>query len=62
MGFSPAEFLFLGDSAVDMKTAVSADMYPIGALWGFRTPDELLAAGAKTLVKKPEDILELLSN
>ncbi|MFH0941780.1 MAG: HAD family hydrolase [Chloroflexota bacterium] len=60
MDLMPGEFLYLGDSAVDMKTASAANMYPVGALWGFRTADELLSGGAKALVKEPLDVLSLL--
>jgi phosphoglycolate phosphatase len=56
----PAEFLYLGDSDVDMKTATEAGMYPVGALWGFRTADELLAGGAKELIQHPTDLPNLL--
>jgi len=54
------EFLYLGDSDVDMKTATAAGMYPVGALWGFRNTDELLAGGAKELIQHPADLLHLL--
>lgn len=60
LGLLPAEFLYLGDTATDMKTATSAGMYPVGALWGFRTADELMKSGAKTLIIKPITLLELL--
>jgi phosphoglycolate phosphatase len=60
LGIPPAQFLYLGDTGTDMKTAGAAGMYPVGALWGFRTADELLAAGAKTLAKEPTDLLKLL--
>lgn len=60
MGIKPADFLYVGDTNTDMKTAVAAGMYPAGALWGFRTADELLASGAKVLLAKPLDILELI--
>jgi phosphoglycolate phosphatase len=56
----PHQFLYLGDTNTDMQTAVAAGMYPVGALWGFRSADELLANGAKTLVKKPLEVLGLL--
>jgi phosphoglycolate phosphatase len=35
-----------------MLTANSAGMYAVGALWGFRTQQELLESGAKTIAKK----------
>ena len=59
-GISPTEFLYLGDSDIDMKTAVGAGMYPIGAGWGFRSEQELLGAGAKAVIKQPEELLEYL--
>ena len=54
MGVDPAEVLYLGDTAVDMHTAVRAGMYPIGALWGFRTAEELRESGAQHLAESPE--------
>lgn len=57
---APGEMLYLGDSAVDMQTARAANMFPVGALWGFRTEAELQAGGAARLVKQPLEILALL--
>ncbi len=54
------EFIYLGDSAVDMKTAVAAGMFPAGALWGFRTGEELLAGGARALTGRPMDLIDML--
>ncbi len=56
----PAGFLYLGDSGIDMETAVRAGMYGVGALWGFRSAGELLASGAKALIETPERLLKLL--
>ncbi|MDD8026839.1 MAG: HAD family hydrolase [Acidobacteriota bacterium] len=52
----PAEILYLGDTNTDMKTARAAGMFAVGALWGFRTRDELLANGAQALAARPADI------
>ncbi|HPM41029.1 MAG TPA: HAD family hydrolase [bacterium] len=60
LGVAPRECLFLGDSNVDMQAAAAAGMYPVGALWGFRTKEELLAHGARKLVSNPTELLELL--
>jgi phosphoglycolate phosphatase len=54
------EFLYLGDTNVDMKTATSAGMYAVGALWGFRKADELVEGGARVLIPKPASLLDLL--
>jgi phosphoglycolate phosphatase len=60
LGVEPAAFLYLGDTNTDMKTAVSAGMFPVGALWGFRPGHELTANGAKRLIQNPPDLLGLL--
>ena len=56
----PENVLYLGDSAVDMQTAVAAGMFPAGVLWGFRSAKELQNAGAKALIERPSEILSLL--
>ena len=57
----PAEkFLYLGDTGTDMKTARGAGMFPVGALWGFRTAEELKDTGAEVLVEHPSEVLQLL--
>jgi phosphoglycolate phosphatase len=55
----PERFIYLGDTDTDMRTAVAAGMFPAGALWGFRTAEELTANGAKVLLKKPQEVLNL---
>jgi phosphoglycolate phosphatase len=57
MGVTSANVLYLGDTNTDMQTAVAAGMFPVGALWGFRTAEELLATGATALVKTPTEVL-----
>lgn len=57
MKVPPECFLYVGDSDTDMITAVSAGMYPAGVKWGFREPDELIRAGAKTILEKPQELL-----
>jgi phosphoglycolate phosphatase len=59
---TPAHILYLGDTAVDMKTAVNAGMFPIGALWGFRTLDELVENGARGTIKHPMELLNYLDS
>ncbi|GAB1433380.1 HAD family hydrolase [Spirochaetota bacterium] len=59
-GLKAAECAFLGDSDVDIKTALAAGMQPIGAAWGFRAKEELLKAGAKTVLATFKDILNFV--
>ncbi|MFH1058978.1 MAG: HAD family hydrolase [Pseudomonadota bacterium] len=60
LGLAPAEFLYLGDSAIDMQTATRAGMHAVGAAWGFRTCQELLENGARQVIAAPWDLLSLL--
>ena len=60
LNIPPSQFLYLGDTDTDMQTAVAAGMFGVGALWGFRTADELKQNGAKVLLQKPQDLLKLL--
>ena len=62
LALPPQRILYLGDSSIDMQTAVRAGMYPVGALWGFRSRDELLASGAAQVIERPENLLELLDS
>ena len=57
MGLAPGDFLYLGDTAVDMECALAAGMHPVGALWGFRTEEELRQSGAEHLARQPGDLL-----
>ena len=60
LGLAPEQTLFVGDSRTDMDTATAAGMFPAGVLWGFRSAEELLAHGAKVLLKEPEGVNELV--
>ncbi|MEY4179248.1 MAG: Phosphoglycolate phosphatase [Planctomycetota bacterium] len=55
----PQRCAYVGDSLVDMQTAVRSAMLPVGCLWGFRERDELLAHGAERLLARPAELLEL---
>ena len=37
-------------------------MFPVGCVWGYRTADELLKAGAKVLIDNPLDVLGVIDN
>jgi len=60
LNLTPAEALYVGDTAVDMKTASEAGLTPVGVLWGFREARELLDSGARALLLKPADLLPLI--
>lgn len=57
---NPEEILFVGDSDIDMQTAVNANMFPVGVTWGYRTEEELKNSGAKLVVNKASELIEIL--
>ena len=60
LGLRPVECLYVGDTDTDMQTATSAGMFAVGATWGYRPASELLAHGAKVLIDRPMQLLDLL--
>ena len=60
MGVSPAECLFVGDSAVDVMTGRNAGMVPIAVTWGYRDRAELTRAEPLRLVDSPDQLAALL--
>lgn len=60
LGLMPENCFYIGDSDVDMMTAVNSGMYAVGVSWGFRPIEELRESGAKTILKEPGDLLALL--
>ena len=56
----PAAVAVMGDTRVDMETAVNAGMLPVGVLWGFRPEEELLEHGARVILSRPEDLFSNL--
>lgn len=57
---APEDFLYLGDTNTDMQTARAARMFAVGALWGFRTAEELKENGAQALLSVPIELCALL--
>ncbi|MCL1851303.1 MAG: HAD hydrolase-like protein [Bacteroidetes bacterium] len=53
------QILYVGDTAVDMETAQNAGIKKVGALWGFRTKEELLQANADYIMERPQELIEL---
>lgn len=60
MGVKPEECLFVGDSNVDMQTALNSGCKSVGVLWGFRTKDELVSSGAMYTVSRASEIYDLI--
>lgn len=56
----PEETLFVGDSDVDVMTALHAGMRCLGVSWGFRGRGELEEAGAWKVIDKAGEMIPLL--
>jgi phosphoglycolate phosphatase len=61
LNLQPENILYMGDTAVDMKTANAAGMFSVGVTWGFREREELEANGAKLIINSPQELINLFS-
>lgn len=59
IGVEPGDCVFIGDSKIDMQTALAAHMYPVGVLWGFRTKEEIIENGAAVTISHPRELLDV---
>jgi len=60
MNLQPEEVMYVGDTDIDMQTAVNCGFFGIGAEWGFRTKDELVKTGAKLTFSTPLEMMKYL--
>lgn len=54
------EVIYIGDSGVDMQTALNAGVESIGVTWGFRPREEMLQFSPTHIVDQTEKIEKLL--
>lgn len=60
LGVLPADVAFVGDSPVDVQTALAAGMRAVAVAWGLRSVEELIAAGAHDVAHVPGELGPLL--
>lgn len=60
MGLAPDAFWYLGDTPVDYATSSAAGMHFIAVSYGFRTEEELRAAGAERIAATPAEALRII--
>ena len=58
LGVGKEGAVYVGDSDVDLQTAVNSKLPCISVLWGFRDRDFLNAHGASVYAETPEEILD----
>lgn len=60
LGVLPEECIFLGDSGVDVRTGVNSGAVAVGETWGFRGEEELRENGARYIISKPSELLDIM--
>jgi phosphoglycolate phosphatase len=57
---APGETVFAGDSEVDIETGLNAGCFPVGVAWGYRPKETIARAGARVIIDRPEELLEVV--
>lgn len=60
LGMNISDCVYVGDSEVDIQTAENAGMDCISVGWGFRDPDQLIAAGAQRVAATPGELERMI--
>ena len=61
MNLSQNEVIFIGDSDVDMMTAINANIKSIGVTWGYRSKEVLIKHKADYIIDQPKDIIKIIN-
>lgn len=61
LGLEPDEVVLVGDSEVDVKTAINAGIRSIGVLWGFKGMEAFTEHKPDFFAQKPNDIINILT-
>ncbi|MBL8879602.1 MAG: HAD family hydrolase [Phycisphaerales bacterium] len=56
LGARPVSAWLVGDTPTDVETAARAGVHSVAVTWGFRTREDLAAAGAVDIVDEPEQV------
>lgn len=60
LGAKKEEAIYVGDSDVDLMTAMNAELPCVSVTWGFRDREFLMFHGANVFIDKPMKLLECL--
>ncbi|MBQ3162859.1 MAG: HAD family hydrolase [Oscillospiraceae bacterium] len=62
LGIERKNSVYIGDSDVDLHTALNAEMDCIAVNWGFREEELLRENGAEVIVSSPNEIVKIIAN
>ena len=62
LGLQYSEFLYAGDSGIDIETAHNAKIKVVAVSWGFRTRSELEKQNADFIIDRPEELLQIIDS
>jgi len=57
----PSASVMVGDRHHDVEAALAHGLLPVGVTWGFGSRDELEAAGAVSVIDRPDELHEVLA-
>ena len=60
IGVKPEDAFFVGDGETDVLTAINSGTKGIAVLWGYRSKEQLLKAGAKVFAENPTRLYEII--
>lgn len=61
MGSAPEQCIVIGDSTIDLQTAVNAGMQAVAVSWGYHDRERLIDAGATRIAGQPSELPEILA-
>ena len=61
LGVQLKRCLYVGDSEVDIDTAVNAGIDCVCVTWGFRTREQLESAGARVIIDDPAELIGIVT-
>ena len=59
-GLAPEEIAFVGDSDIDVLTALNAGMVAVDVSWGYRDEETLKKVGAQYIAHTPDELVKIL--
>lgn len=61
LNINASDSVYIGDSDVDLQTAINSKMDCIAVSWGFRTREFLIEHGAECIIDSPEELHDYFS-